>query len=167
MSIQECGISKEGGVQSKETIADNAQLELLKMLKQSGVKLDRVAPWAAKRKDRSLLRKLSDAGVDVDSIGPNGFTALTQAVLSGDRKTVEMLVELGACVTQEDRFGKTPEKYARLTRRKVIGQILRRHKFRGEWGEEGGEGEGDTPIKPSPLSQVPPMEPIIVAMETA
>ena len=49
---------------------------------------------------------------DINEITTSGLTALNQCVLDGNLESVEMLLELGACINKRDQYGWTPLHYA-------------------------------------------------------
>lgn len=75
-------------------------------------------------------RELLALGTDVNGYGPAGFhphaTALHQAVASGSRETVEILVDAGADLTARDRvYLGTPLGWAEHLEQPAIAELLR------------------------------------------
>ena len=108
-------------------VVQKTKEDLVKVFRTAGVKLDKVASWAVKRKRRDILKLLAKSSVDLDKTDSRGFTPLGLAVLQGDNQTCHILAEAGASVDLPDGFGNTPLRYASLTHRRSIGQLLRRH----------------------------------------
>ena len=108
-------------------IVQKTREDLIKVFRTAGVKMDKVASWAVKRRRRDILKLLIKSNVDLDKSDNRGYTPLGLAVLAGDKKTVHILTEAGASVDLQDDFGNTPMKYAALTHHRSIAQLLRRH----------------------------------------
>jgi ankyrin repeat protein len=63
---------------------------------------------AAMRRDNAGVRRLLDAGTDVNGVQADGATALHWAAYHGDPGLARLLVEAGADVTAANRNGSTP-----------------------------------------------------------
>ena len=126
----------------QEMIVQKTKEDLIKVFKTAGVKMDKVASWAVKRRRRDILKLLIKSDVDLDKTDKRGYTPLGLAVLYGDKQTVNILTQAGASVDLQDEFGNTPLKYAHLTHRRSIAQLLRRQVNLITSSKEGGGGEG-------------------------
>jgi ankyrin repeat protein len=63
---------------------------------------------AAEQRNAALLRKLLDAGADVNAAQVDGMTALHWAVYNDDAASARMLVRAGAKVNAVNRYGVPP-----------------------------------------------------------
>ena len=115
--------------------------------------MDKVASWAVKRRRRDILKLLIKSDVDLDKTDNRGYTPLGLAVLYGDKQTVNILTQAGASVDLQDEFGNTPLKFAHLTHRRSIAQLLRRQvNLITPSSKEGGGGDGGDSTSSSPES---------------
>lgn len=71
---------------------------------------------AARRGDRTKLRRMVADGQDVDAVGKLGETALHLASAEGEVEAAALLRELGADPTCRDRAGRTPDELLILSR---------------------------------------------------
>ena len=73
---------------------------------------------AAQSGDVATVKKLLDAGADVEARAKNGRTALHMAADKGHLKIVKVLLEAGADAAARDMMGQTPRDVA--TRKAII-----------------------------------------------
>jgi ankyrin repeat protein len=69
-------------------------------------------PDAAMRGDRDAVRGLLQQRADVNSVQPDGTTALHWAVRKNDLETAQLLIKAGARVDASTRYGVTPLSFA-------------------------------------------------------
>jgi len=84
---------------------------------------------AAHRGYPELVRRLIEAGVELDHVNRLGWTALLEAIILGDGghdqvETVRLIVEAGADVNIADNEGVTPLEHAEQAGYDEIGAIL-------------------------------------------
>ncbi len=58
--------------------------------------------------DLEKVRELADLGIDINSKGSTGYTALHRAADAGNTELIELLISLGADVNERGEEGKTP-----------------------------------------------------------
>ena len=86
---------------------------------------------AAHRGYPEIVRRLLDAGIELDHVNRLGWTALLEAIILGDGgddhiETVRLLVGAGADVNLADNEGVTPLEHAERSGYDEIAAILRR-----------------------------------------
>lgn len=64
--------------------------------------------YAARQGAQDAVRALAAAGVSIDLTNPDGVSALTMAIISGEYDTAALLADLGANVNLADRTGRAP-----------------------------------------------------------
>jgi ankyrin repeat protein len=64
--------------------------------------------FACQQPDRSIVKALIDADVDVNCTDADGNTPLSAAAYGGDQQVVRMLIAAGADVNTVDNYGTTP-----------------------------------------------------------
>jgi len=81
--------------------------------------------FAARRGEMDVVDLLCRHGADIDARDAQGYTALTQAVLSDDSKTIAALLKRGADADVADHGGNTPLHHAaRLSKFDILRQLV-------------------------------------------
>ena len=78
----------------------------------------------AGRAGRALIRRLLDAGVEVDAQQSGGFTGLHEAAGTGNEDVVTLLLDAGASPALATHEGKTPAMLAREAGHHEIARLL-------------------------------------------
>ncbi|MGB6243870.1 ankyrin repeat domain-containing protein, partial [Gordonia sp. (in: high G+C Gram-positive bacteria)] len=135
-------------VNAKDDMQDSAYLyagaegydEILEMTLQHGADLRSVNRFggtalipAAEHGSVTTVRRLIEAGVDVDHVNTPRWTAMQEAVVYGDgsgryQDTVRALLDAGADPNIRDANGRTVEDNARRLGQGAIVEILRSHR---------------------------------------
>lgn len=82
--------------------------EAVTLLLAAGVSPDHGMVWAAQGGHVKLLKRLLDAGADVNTKSPNGDTALHRGALQGGIEVVQLLLNRGARPNAANDIGETP-----------------------------------------------------------
>jgi ankyrin repeat protein len=73
---------------------------------------------------RALIKRLLDAGVEVDAPQSGGFTGLHEAAGTGNEGVLRLLLDAGAAAGAMTRGGKTPAMLAREAGHEAIARLL-------------------------------------------
>lgn len=96
--------------------ADRKRVEVAAEASVQGIDPERVSAFhkAAMTGDRSTVQDMLNAGLPVDVLGADGWTALMAAANRGKLGLVQLLVARGADVDRADECGETPLTYAAM-----------------------------------------------------
>ena len=116
--------------------ARNGHLNTVEFLLRSGAKVDIIAEDrgstalidSAMGRHKDVIKKLIEAGADVNYKNSDGQTALIIVVGAGDEEIVEILVKAGADPDIGDAFGVSARMYANLFKNEKINALFKSKK---------------------------------------
>lgn len=120
-----------GRVETALAIFDELAAEPANLLERAAENPTRVRPLHSSTACRdaeaslTLVRRLVDAGADVEAEQAGGFRPLHQAAAAGRRELVDLLLEHGADTTAESDAGKTPADFAEERGHDELAELLR------------------------------------------
>lgn len=90
-------IKKQNGLYAAYLVAHGAKVDILNSEGESALML--AVDYRAGKSDSTVIRKLLEAGANVNFIAKNGNTALSIACFNGDYEIVKLLLDKGAVAT--------------------------------------------------------------------